>query len=231
MSTRSNKPFSALQPSDRDAHTVAVVHGSPLTQLGISALLREHFPASNLTYCGTNPDSAFASLAGSTHSLVIIDANLNEPSRTLEQISRFTTAGSAVVVLCSPDSPSDRHPVAFHLMIEAGAVSLVSHTCPAEDFIKACNEAIDGNFWFTRDLIDGLTQVSRRVELSAQQHRALVLYTSGLTMDAVGRQMGISTSTAKDYIDRVRAKYVKVGVKPRTKTELYVAAQRDGLIA
>jgi DNA-binding CsgD family transcriptional regulator len=46
----------------------------------------------------------------------------------------------------------------------------------------------------------------------------------------VANQLGISPHTAKEYLDRVRAKYAQVGRTARTRTELYVEANRDGLL-
>ena len=51
-----------------------------------------------------------------------------------------------------------------------------------------------------------------------------------LSINAVGRKMGISPHTAKEYLDRVRAKYGAVGRTARTRTELYAAARTDGLL-
>jgi hypothetical protein len=42
--------------------------------------------------------------------------------------------------------------------------------------------------------------------------------------------MGISPHTAKEYLDRVRTKYREVGRPVATRTELYAAASRDGLL-
>lgn len=66
--------------------------------------------------------------------------------------------------------------------------------------------------------------------LSRQEREALGLYLSGLTMDAVARRMGIATCTAKQYIDRVRAKYDVAGQRVRTRHQLFLAAHRDGLL-
>ena len=49
-------------------------------------------------------------------------------------------------------------------------------------------------------------------------------------MTAVARRLEISPHTAKEYLDRVRAKYAAVGREARTRTELYAAAQSDGLL-
>lgn len=228
MSTdeRAGSGFTGRQTSTFMPGTMAVIHGSPLTRLGISVVLQGYFPFRTLSYLGDSFPSAHLALADTDQALVVIDANLGSPAHNLDAVSSFVTSGASVVALCSPGFAP-----ALTSLLDAGANSLVSTHSSTQDFEKACDEALAGNIWFSMDLVDGLIQGSPRIELSAQQRRALVLYTSGLTMDAVGRRMGISTNTAKDYIDRVRAKYVKTGVTPRTKTELYVAAKQDGLIA
>jgi DNA-binding transcriptional regulator LsrR (DeoR family) len=66
--------------------------------------------------------------------------------------------------------------------------------------------------------------------LSAQEKQALSLYASGLKLDAVARSMNLSRSTASEYIQRARKKYIKVGVNLPTKTDLYRQAQKDGLL-
>jgi DNA-binding CsgD family transcriptional regulator len=66
--------------------------------------------------------------------------------------------------------------------------------------------------------------------LSIQELSALRLYASGMKLDSVARRMNVSPATAKEYLDRVRAKYQQVGRPARTRTELYAAASRDGLL-
>jgi hypothetical protein len=43
--------------------------------------------------------------------------------------------------------------------------------------------------------------------------------------------MGVASSTAKQYIDRVRDKYAQGGQHVRTKSELYAMAVEDGFIS
>ena len=80
------------------------------------------------------------------------------------------------------------------------------------------------------DLASILAAAVETPELSPRELDALRLYASGLSINAVGRKMGISPHTAKEYLDRVRSKYGAVGRTARTRTELYAAARTDGLI-
>ena len=68
------------------------------------------------------------------------------------------------------------------------------------------------------------------VNLSQKEREALALYASGLKLDAVADAMGISRSTASEYVQRARKKYTKAGISLPTKTDLYRQAQKDGLL-
>ena len=81
------------------------------------------------------------------------------------------------------------------------------------------------------DLASILASTNDTPDLSPRELDALRLYASGLKLSAVAHRMGISPHTAKEYLDRVRAKYSQVGRPARTRTELYAAATRDGLLA
>jgi two-component system nitrate/nitrite response regulator NarL len=56
--------------------------------------------------------------------------------------------------------------------------------------------------------------------LSAREESVLRAYASGLTLDAAARQVGISLSSAKTYLQRVKAKYRQSGRPADTKLDL-----------
>jgi two-component system nitrate/nitrite response regulator NarL len=56
--------------------------------------------------------------------------------------------------------------------------------------------------------------------LSEREESVLRAYASGLTLDAAARQVGVSVSSAKTYLQRVKAKYRRVGRPADTKLEL-----------
>jgi DNA-binding CsgD family transcriptional regulator len=51
-----------------------------------------------------------------------------------------------------------------------------------------------------------------------------------MPLKSVARKMGISPETAKQYLTRVREKYVSAGRAAPTKLELYHRAVEDGLL-
>jgi two-component system, NarL family, nitrate/nitrite response regulator NarL len=56
--------------------------------------------------------------------------------------------------------------------------------------------------------------------LSEREHRVLMAYTSGLTLDSAARSLGISPETARTYLKRVKAKYHQAGFPVYTKLDL-----------
>ena len=66
--------------------------------------------------------------------------------------------------------------------------------------------------------------------LSERERTAMVLYASGLTIDSVARRMGVKSSTAAEFIKRVREKYLKAGNAIPTKADLYRQARDEGLV-
>lgn len=70
-----------------------------------------------------------------------------------------------------------------------------------------------------------------RPRLSPREQSVLTAYTSGMTLDAVARQVGIRPSTAKTYLERVKAKYRETGRAAYTKLELMQRANEDSVRA
>jgi len=58
----------------------------------------------------------------------------------------------------------------------------------------------------------------------------MVLYASGMKIDAVARRMNVKPATAQEDIRRVREKYSRAGTAVPTKTDLYRRARAEGLV-
>lgn len=70
-----------------------------------------------------------------------------------------------------------------------------------------------------------------RPRLSAQETAVLVDYASGLKLETCARRAGIRPGTARQYLDRVKQKYLDAGRPARTKLELALRAREDGLLS
>ena len=66
-----------------------------------------------------------------------------------------------------------------------------------------------------------------RPPLSEREHRVLMAYVSGLTLEATARSLGISSETARTYLKRVKAKYHQAGLPVYTKLDLAEQVRSD----
>ncbi len=165
---------------------------------------------------------------GEQFDLVLLDLDLGGAGLVQEQhIIRLREHGAAVLIVSAAGSP--RH---VQRMLRAGALGVVAKNDSMDDLGAAVSAALSGRPWMSPMLAQAITldQVDRPV-LSDQELLALQLYACGLKLDSVARRMGVASSTAKQYIDRVRDKYAKSGLTVRTKTELYTIGVEDGFIS
>ncbi|HEY0637212.1 MAG TPA: hypothetical protein VGD67_06165, partial [Pseudonocardiaceae bacterium] len=70
-----------------------------------------------------------------------------------------------------------------------------------------------------------------RVVLSRQETLAATRYAAGDPLGTVARAMRLSPHTAKQYVDRAKAKYRAAGRPCPTRVHLYRHLVDDGLIA
>jgi DNA-binding NarL/FixJ family response regulator len=97
--------------------------------------------------------------------------------------------------------------------------------------VRAITAIINGKEWISPTLSVALNKsISPVEELSPQEKKAVILYASGLKLEAVARRMAVAPSTAKQYIDRAKQKFKAGGFAVRTKTEMYKYLRNEGMI-
>lgn len=137
----------------------------------------------------------------------------------------LAAAGVGTLLISAFDDPP-----AIRAGLAAGALGFVPKRVSFEELEEALVTVASDEMYLSMDLAGVLTSGPEVPELSPRELDALRLYASGLKLAAVARRMDISPHTVKEYLDRVRAKYQQVGRPVRTRTELYAAASRDGLL-
>ncbi|HET9656958.1 MAG TPA: response regulator [Kineosporiaceae bacterium] len=115
-------------------------------------------------------------------------------------------------------------------LLRIGVSGFVAKEDSARELLAAIEAAATGNTWTSRELAEIVARDPVRPALSPRELEAVTLYAGGLTMTAVAHRMGVSYDTAREYVERARRKWDAVGREVRTKTELYEAARRDGLL-
>lgn len=200
---------------------VAIVDDHELVCAGLRALIEDETDIS-LTYAGESP-----MLASQTKpDVVLLDVDLgpNGPG-VIDNVYHLQRGGANVLLISAfEEAPSIR------LALREGALGFIPKRVSVEVLIEALTSVARGEMYLSVDLASILAQAPEAPGLSPRERDALSLYASGLKLTAVAHRMGISPHTAKEYLDRVRAKYEAVGRHARTRTELLTEAQRDGFL-
>lgn len=157
--------------------------------------------------------------------VVLLDLDLHSHEVRAGDVAAIVGRGSAVIVV---SATTKSHLV--HELLRVGVRGFVSKSDPTESLIEAIDTVCAGEDWTTPELAALISRDPQRPSLSAQESLALRLYASGLKMESVARRMGVAPTTAREYINRVRAKYTAIGRPAPTKVELHRNAAEDGYL-
>lgn len=158
--------------------------------------------------------------------LLVLDLVVDRGDSVDPQVVRgLVNAGLRVLVLSAMASP----PLVREI-VRAGVGGIVGKRDSEEDLVAAAWTVLGRGQWMTQELAGVIASDERRPALSDQEERALVLYASGLTLNAVASALGVKRDTAKTYLDRVKLKYADAGRPIRSKVDLSRVAVLDGYL-
>jgi DNA-binding NarL/FixJ family response regulator len=206
--------------------TVAVVDDHALVRQGlVRALVSDPGLDVEVVHDGEDPVAVLGLEAAP--SLVLLDLDLDGTPVDVDVVRALVERGSSILVVSALGDPA-----VVRSLVAAGVAGFVSKRESTEALIEAVTAVLGGASWTTPELAGILASddAPGRPSLSPQEHRALVLYASGLTLESVARRMEVKPGTVREYLARVRAKYELSGRPVRTKTDLYREAVRDGLL-
>jgi len=201
---------------------VAIIDDHLMFAEGLRAWLTEHAPTVQVVYLGVDPAQV---MDLEELDVVLLDIDLGPGGpRAADTVEAFSARGIPVLLVSAVVRGT---PLREALL--AGAGGYVSKASDPDALLNLLREVANGNYILTREIAEVMYSPSLP-DLSGQELRALQLYAQGLTLKAVARRMSVSQNTAKEYLDRVRAKYLATGRAARTKAELQAAAREDGLL-
>lgn len=201
--------------------SVAIIDDHELVREGLAALI-ERQGIGVVRYSGASVEQAAASGAD----VALLDIDLGPGSAPVAESAAVLHAIGIRVLLIS----AFEDPGAVRNAVREGALGFIPKRVSFEVLSEAIATVAAGDLYLSVDLASILAASSEVPNLSPRELDALRLYASGLKLTAVAHRMGVSPHTAKEYLDRVRAKYAAVGRRARTRTELYAEAHRDGLL-
>lgn len=155
--------------------------------------------------------------------LVVLDLMVDRGESADPALIERLTKVMSVLVLSALASPP-----LVRAVLRAGVAGVVGKRDSESAILGAVHSVLDNESWLTPDLASVIASDPERPKLSIQEERAMVLYASGLTLDAVAAAIGVKPHTAKKYLARVKAKYAGVGRPVYTKIDIARAAREDG---
>lgn len=214
----------------------AAVDDHPAVPAGVSTLLREEAP--ELELVGSARTVADLLSLRLHPDVVLLDLRLDDGSNATDNMAALLGAAAATGL---GDQPAGGPGVVVYTegsdvaegrrALAGGALSVVHKDRPPAVLAQAIRAAAAGRTLPTTEMAALLSSEPwLRPQLSDQEREALRLYASNLPAKLVARRMGITESTAKKYIFRVRKKYVALGREAGTKMDLHWRAVEDEII-
>jgi DNA-binding NarL/FixJ family response regulator len=205
--------------------TVAIVDDHESVRLGLRTACRD----AGFTVTGEAATVAelLPVLREAPTDMVVLDLSLGDGSSVTENVKRLQDAGSAVLI----HSIADRVQ-AVREALAAGAAGVIPKSAPTGTVIDAIRTVAEGGVLNNLEWASAIDADNdfARAKLGQRERDVLHLYASGLPLKAVAAQLGIAHSTAREYLDRIRVKYVEVGRPAPTKVDLLRRAVEDGIL-
>ncbi|MET8625825.1 response regulator transcription factor [Kitasatospora sp. NPDC004669] len=203
--------------------TVAVVDDDRMLRDGMRSWLRD-VPTVRLVASSATVDEHLATTTAVD--VTLLDPVLADGSLPAANIRRLSAAGTRVLVI---STVPDRSRIVA--AIAAGADGYLTKDNDLDTLVAAIAEIAAGGTLhppetaFARAHDDS----AHRPRLSPKELQVLLDYASGMTLKSAARRAGITPNTAKDYLDRVKAKYQQVGRPAYTKIDLATRVREDGI--
>lgn len=205
--------------------TVAIVDDHEAVRLGLRAACRD--AGYEVVVDAASVPELLTGLAGRACDVVVLDLSLGDGSSVTENVRAVLATGSAVLV----HSIADRV-AAVRESLAAGAAGVIPKASPMSAVIGAIDTVARGDVLTNVEWASAI-EADRdfaKAQLGRREHDVLHLYASGLPLKLVAAQLGIAHSTAREYLDRIRAKYIEVGRPAPTKVDLLRRAVEDGIL-
>lgn len=204
---------------------VAVVDDHESVRLGLKAACVE--AGFDFVMAAASVRELVDGLAGRECDVVVLDLSLGDGSSVTDNVKRVQAMGSAVLI----HSIADRV-ASVREALAAGAAGVIPKASATKTVMAAVETVARGDVlnnleWATA--IDADRDFSK-AQLGRREREILHLYASGLPLKLAAEQLGIGYSTAREYLDRIRVKYVEVGRPAPTKVDLLRRAVEDGIL-
>ena len=204
---------------------VGIVDDHESVRLGLQAACENS--GYEVLFAAATAQALVDGLAGRACDVIVLDLSLGDGSLVTDNVHLVASTGSAVLV----HSIADRV-ASVREALAAGAAGVIPKSSPTTTVMAAVASVARGDVlnnleWATA--IDADRDFAK-AQLGRRERDVLHLYASGLPLKMVALQLGIAHSTAREYLDRIRVKYVEVGRPAPTQVDLLRRAVEDGIL-
>ncbi len=205
---------------------VMVIDDHPLLREAVKSRVLQIAPDAEFTYIGASVSEALVAHTTVPADCTILDLDLGDGRSPVANTADLVSGGCRVLIVSAlADAATVR------AALRAGALGFVSKQAEIKEFEESFRLTVEGTPSTSRDVAAILSSdETLSVPLSERERTAMVLYASGMKIDAVARRMNVKPATAQEYIRRVREKYSRAGTAVPTKTDLYRRARDEGLV-
>lgn len=159
--------------------------------------------------------------------VVILDSFLADGESIRRNVEVALHTGAAVIVYeCTGRNENVRE------ALTAGAAGVVPKSAPIVTVLQATSIVAAGDRLPEPDWDEQRQPEPNlpKVPLGRRERDVLHMYASGLPLKVVAAELGISYSTAREYLSRIRTKYESAGRPAPTKIDLLRRAVEDGIL-
>ena len=204
---------------------VSVVDDHESVRLGLKAACVD--AGFEFVVAAASVDEFISRLGDRECDVVVLDLSLGDGSTVTDNVKRVQAIGAAVLI----HSIADRV-ASVREALAAGAAGVIPKSSATKTVISAVEtvargEVLNNLEWATA--IDADSDFAK-AQLGRREREILHLYASGFPLKLAAQQLGIGYSTAREYLDRIRVKYVEVGRPAPTKVDLLRRAVEDGIL-
>lgn len=204
---------------------VAVVDDHESVRLGLKAACID--AGFQVLVAAPSVDALITELGDRECDVVVLDLSLGDGATVTENVKRVQAIGAAVLI----HSIADRVALVREALA-AGAAGVIPKSSATKTVMAAVETVAHGEVlnnleWATA--IDADSDFAK-AQLGRREREILHLYASGFPLKLAAQQLGIGYSTAREYLDRIRIKYVEVGRPAPTKVDLLRRAVEDGIL-
>jgi DNA-binding NarL/FixJ family response regulator len=204
---------------------VAIVDDHESVRLGIQAACQNEGFEVILT--AASVPEYVANIGDHEVDVVVLDLSLGDGTSVTENVKGVQGTGAAVLVHSIADRVAN-----VREALAAGAAGVIPKSSATKTVMAAVATVARGDVLNNLEWASAIDadQNFAKAQLGRREREILHLYASGLPLKLAAQQLGIGYSTAREYLDRIRVKYVEVGRPAPTKVDLLRRAVEDGIL-